>query len=179
MIGIDQFDPSCVSNRFESLCVHVASYRKFPSKDRKTSEGCCRTPTVQQLSSWIAGRFRSSSGFARPTEPSMWSVSLEGELCWRWVLGNQLGRRCYDTQTISSWMFKLAWGAAYSLKNTSGFRIFRPLAYLQTHIQRRHWNKNRNLSQLGSNEGKHPQVVHSKSTPICLAKKNKQFDHHL
>ena len=31
MIGIDQLDPSCVSNHFESLSVHVTSYeRKFP-----------------------------------------------------------------------------------------------------------------------------------------------------
>ena len=26
MIGIDQLDPSCASDRFESLSVHVASY---------------------------------------------------------------------------------------------------------------------------------------------------------
>ena len=33
-------DPSCVSNHFESLSVHVASYfGKFLRKDRKTSEG--------------------------------------------------------------------------------------------------------------------------------------------
>ena len=122
MIGIDQLDLRVfkIISR-EGLSLHVASYdRKFPRKDRKKHRRV--TAGHRQCSSQVEVNCRQqlyrSSGFARPTEPSMWSVSLEGELCWQWVLGSQLGRRCHDTQTISSWMFKK------NQKNRMGCRIF-------------------------------------------------------
>ena len=122
MIGIDQLDPSCVSNRFKSLCVHVASYRKFPRKDRKTSEGCCRTPTVQ-LSSW--SELLADSGYLDllGLRKHVKRVSGRRTLLTVGFRESTWTEMLWYTQTISSWMFKLAWGAAYSLKNTSGFRI--------------------------------------------------------
>ena len=123
MIGIDQLRILRVFQIFSrvfpcmSQAILESSFGRI-EKHRRVAAGHSAALKLKR----IAGRLR-SSGFTRPTETSMWSVSLEGELCWRCVLGNRLGWRCHDPQTILSWMFKLAWRATYSLKNTPGFRI--------------------------------------------------------